>query len=90
MKSGCRNCVPGPEAGACVQTEVPGTLSIWFLPAHVGAIMFLSVPRHDEPTVGFSASAHAALEATNRVRTDAWTARAVLALTMVADAMRAS
>ena len=55
-----------------------------------GATMSLSVPRHDELTVGFSASAHAALVATNWVRTVAWTARAVLALTMVADAVRAS
>lgn len=55
-----------------------------------GATMFLSVPRHDDLAHGFSASAHAALVATNWVRTVAWTARAVLALTMVADAMRAS
>jgi hypothetical protein len=55
-----------------------------------GATMFLSVPRHDELAYGFSTSAHAALVATNWVRTVAWTARAALALTMVANAMRAS
>lgn len=55
-----------------------------------GGTMFLAVPRHDALARGFSSSAHAARVATNWIRTVAWTARAVLSLTMVADAMRAS
>lgn len=52
-----------------------------------GATMFLSVPAHDALSKGFSASALATLVGTNWIRTLAWTARAVVALTMVAAAM---
>lgn len=55
-----------------------------------GATMWLSVPRHDELAHGFALSTHAALVTTNWIRTVAWTARAVLSLTMVADVMHAS
>jgi hypothetical protein len=40
----------------------------------------LSVPRHDALRLGFDASAHAALVATNWIRTVAWTARSGLLL----------
>lgn len=53
-----------------------------------GATMFLSVPRHDELAHGFSASAQAALVATNWIRTVAWSARAGLSLVMVDGAIR--
>jgi len=52
--------------------------------------MWLSVPRHEELAHGFAVSTHQALVATNWIRTVAWTVRAVLSLTMVAGAMRAS
>ena len=54
-----------------------------------GATTWLSVPRHDELAHGFAVSTHAALVATNWIRTIAWTARAGLSLTMVAHSMRA-
>lgn len=41
---------------------------------------WLSVPRHDALRHGFDASAHAALVATNWIRTAAWTGRSVLLL----------
>lgn len=53
-----------------------------------GATFGLSVPRHDVLAAGFAADAHAALVASNWVRTVAWTARAGLALAMIASAVR--
>lgn len=44
---------------------------------------FLSVPRHEELRLGFDSSAHAALVATNWIRTAAWTARAGLLLRLL-------
>lgn len=45
---------------------------------------FLQVPRHAQLKAGFDASAHAALVSTNWIRTVAWSARAVLALVLLA------
>lgn len=47
----------------------------------------LQIPRHNELSAGYNAPAHAALVATNWVRTIAWSARGVLALGMVYRAM---
>jgi hypothetical protein len=48
------------------------------------ATAFLSVPRHDELAAGFVPTAHAALVATNWVRTWAWTLRGALVLWLLA------
>ena len=85
------------EAGAAiaiVALRVSSPTSSWLgvvlLAVVWGATMWLSVPRHAELAHGFAESAHAALVTTNWIRTVAWTARAVLSLTMVADAMHTS
>jgi hypothetical protein len=52
------------------------------------ATALLSVPRHDELRLGFDPSAHAALVATNWVRTAAWSARAALVLCLLKGALR--
>jgi hypothetical protein len=49
---------------------------------------FLSVPRHETLRHGFDASAHAALVATNWIRTAAWTARSGLLLVALRAALR--
>ena len=49
---------------------------------------FLSVPRHEALRHGFDPSAHAALVATNWIRTAAWTARSVLLLLALRSALR--
>jgi uncharacterized membrane protein len=46
----------------------------------------LSVPRHEALRHGFDASAHAALVATNWIRTAAWTGRSVLLLVALRSA----
>ena len=60
----------------------------WTGAALVAAIwlstFFLQVPRHAQLTAGFDAGAHSALVSTNWIRTVAWSARAVLALWMLA------
>ena len=85
------------EAGAAiaivalrVSSPTLSWLGVVLLAIVWGATMWLSVPRHDELAHGFAALAHAALVGTNWIRTVAWTARAVLSLTMVADVMPAS
>ena len=85
------------EAGAAiaivalrVSSPTLSWLGVVLLAIVWGATMWLSVPRHDELAHGFAESAHAALVTTNWIRTVAWTARAVLSLTMVADVMPAS
>ena len=55
-----------------------------------GATMFLSVPRHNDLAVGFDATAHASLVATNWIRTAGWSARAALSLWMLAGVVRTS
>jgi hypothetical protein len=52
------------------------------------ATVFLSVPRHEALRHGFDASAHAALVATNWIRTAAWSARSVLLLLALRAALR--
>jgi hypothetical protein len=52
------------------------------------ATVFLSVPRHEALRHGFDASAHAALVATNWIRTAAWSARSVLLLLVLRAALR--
>lgn len=83
------------EAGAAIAIAVLQLASPWLAWAGVvllavvwGTTMLMSVPQHDALARGFSASAHTALVATNWIRTIAWTARAGLALGIVADAMR--
>ncbi len=49
---------------------------------------FLSVPRHEALRHGFDASAHAALLATNWIRTAAWTGRSLLLLVTLRAAHR--
>jgi hypothetical protein len=49
---------------------------------------FLSVPRHEALRHGFDAPAHAALVATNWIRTVAWTARSGLLLLALRAALR--
>lgn len=44
---------------------------------------FLQVPRHGELAKGFQPAAHAALVATNWIRTIAWSLRAVSSLAMI-------
>lgn len=85
------------EAGAAItivalrlSSPTPSWMGVALLAVVWGATLFLAVPRHDELAQDFTASAHAALVATNWIRTVAWTARAVLSLTMVADVMPAS
>ena len=48
-----------------------------------GATMLLSVPRHNDLARQFTVSTHAALVATNWIRTIAWGARAALSLAML-------
>ena len=50
--------------------------------------MWLSVPRHNQLATGFDGSTHTSLVATNWIRTVGWTARSVVALVMVAGALR--
>jgi len=52
------------------------------------ATMWLSVPRHNRLAAGFDGAAHASLVTTNWIRTVGWTARSIVALAMVADALR--
>jgi hypothetical protein len=52
------------------------------------ATAFLSVPRHEALRHGFDPSAHAALVATNWIRTAAWSARSVLLLLALRAALR--
>ncbi len=54
---------------------------LWFSTA------FLQVPRHGDLAQGFDASAHAALVATNWLRTAAWTLRSGLVLVWLARAL---
>ena len=82
------------EAGAAiaivalrVASPTLGWTGVVLLAIVWSATMWLSVPRHDELAHGFAVSSHAGLLATNWIRTAAWTARAVLSLTMVADAV---
>jgi len=49
---------------------------------------FLSVPRHEALRHGFDAPAHAALVATNWIRTAAWTARTFVLLVALRSALR--
>lgn len=55
-----------------------------------GSTFFLQVPRHGQLSAGFDGEAHAALVATNWIRTLAWSLRGALVLWLVAAAMRAS
>ena len=52
------------------------------------ATAFLSVPCHEALRLGFDRSAHAALVATNWIRTAAWTARSVLLVLGLHAALR--
>jgi hypothetical protein len=47
--------------------------------------MFLQVPMHSDLSVGFNASVHSALVATNWIRTVAWSIRSILVLWIAAD-----
>lgn len=47
--------------------------------------MFIQVPKHNELSVGFNATVHASLVATNWIRTIAWSIRSLLTLWIMAD-----
>lgn len=51
------------------------------------ATTWLSVPKHNQLAAGFNADAHAALVATNWIRTVGWTARSVVSVVMAAGAL---
>ncbi|NNJ25635.1 hypothetical protein [Alienimonas chondri] len=57
------------------------TAGIWL------STYFLQVPRHSELAAGFAPAAHAALVATNWIRTALWSARGALTLCMLAARM---
>jgi hypothetical protein len=52
-----------------------------------GSTFFLQVPRHGQLAAGFDEAAHAALVATNWVRTVAWSLRGLLLIRVVAASM---
>jgi hypothetical protein len=85
------------EAAAClwlVQQRPPGVSpaliwsSVALLAVVWGATLFVSVPRHNLLAAGYDGAAQASLVSTNWIRTIAWTARALVALAMVATAGR--
>ncbi len=47
--------------------------------------MLIQVPKHNELSAGFNAAVHAALVATNWIRTVAWSLRSVLVLWVVSE-----
>jgi uncharacterized membrane protein len=65
---------PGSVSRAQAWTGLGLLALIW------SSTAWLSVPRHEALRHGFDASAHAALVATNWIRTAAWTGRSVLLL----------
>jgi hypothetical protein len=76
-----------PPAGVGRALALAGlvlALAIW------ASTAFVQVPRHDALRAGFDADVHRSLVRTNWLRTALWTARAGLALAMVAAHARAS
>lgn len=67
-------------------TRVQAWIGLALLALLWASTAFLSVPRHEELGLGFEASAHAALVATNWIRTAAWTARTGLLLLLLRSA----
>lgn len=73
---------PPGVSPAMIWTSVALLAVVW------GATMFVSVPRHSLLAAGYDGAAQASLVSTNWIRTTAWTARAVVAIAMVAAAGR--
>lgn len=67
---------------AALQTDPPGRLMLWVSFALIGVIWVMTacvnVPQHTRLAGGFDAATHAALVATNWVRTLAWSGRGLL------------
>ena len=76
-------------AGANLTAPFLAALGLTLLAVVWAATMWLLVPRHKQLAAGFNANAHAALVATNWIRTAGWTARSVVSLLMAAGALRA-
>lgn len=55
-----------------------------------GSTFFIQVPRHNQLASGFNGHAHAALVASNWIRTFAWSLRGILTLWMLAGALRSN
>lgn len=75
-------------AGVAVTAPSLAWLGLALLAIVWAATMWLSVPRHNQLAAGFDGAAHASLVATNWLRTVGWTARSMVALAMVAGALR--
>lgn len=75
-------------AGADLAAPYLTGLGLLLLAVVWAATMWLSVPRHNQLAAGFNADAHAALVATNWIRTVGWSARSVVSILMAAAHVR--
>lgn len=71
-------------AGADLAAPYLSGLGLLLLAVVWAATMWLSVPRHNQLAAGFDPTAHAALVATNWIRTVGWSARSVVSILMAA------